>query len=164
VAERGRQATRFAAGELRTGDTGFLLDGELFVLGRMGDSLKVRGRTVYVERLEARVTAGTGLRRSRCAVVNATSSGHSGIALLVEAPDGDWVPQAADLLRRELAGDCHITIIAGQRGLIQRTSSGKLRRRHMWEQVRAGETAGTVVYQSEDGMAAIGPGSPEQVR
>jgi len=36
--------TTFTRDELRTGDAGFMLDGEVFVVGRIGDSLKVRGR------------------------------------------------------------------------------------------------------------------------
>jgi fatty-acyl-CoA synthase len=35
--------SRFAQGRLCTGDAGFLLDGELFVLGRMGDSTQGQG-------------------------------------------------------------------------------------------------------------------------
>jgi fatty-acyl-CoA synthase len=162
------QITRFVDGELRTGDAGFIFDGELFVLGRMGDSLKVRGRAVYMERLESRVTAAVGLRRSRCAVVNATTDGRDGIALLVEDSEGDWVPRAADLLHRELTSDCGITIIVGRRGLIKRTSSGKLRRRHMWEQIRAGTAAGTVVYRSDarepDDSAPVGAAAKNRVR
>ena len=50
VAERG---TRFVDGRLVSGDAGFVLDGELFVLGRLGDSLKLRGREVFAEELEA---------------------------------------------------------------------------------------------------------------
>ena len=54
----------FQQGRLCTGDAGFLLDGELFVLGRMGDSTKVRGRSLYaedVEDVEARLAAIPGV-------------------------------------------------------------------------------------------------------
>jgi acyl-CoA synthetase (AMP-forming)/AMP-acid ligase II len=42
---------------LRTGDLGFLRDGELFVTGRLKDVLVVRGRNHYPEDIEATVQA-----------------------------------------------------------------------------------------------------------
>ena len=38
-----------------------MLDGELYVLGRIGDSMKIRGRTVFVEDVEAQVNAAEGI-------------------------------------------------------------------------------------------------------
>jgi acyl-CoA synthetase (AMP-forming)/AMP-acid ligase II len=149
AADPGGRATRFDRGVLRTGDAGFIVNGELFVIGRMGDSLKIRGRTVFVETLESRLASYTGLRRGRYAVVNTTANGRSGVALLAEVPAGDWVPKAGDLLGRELSADCSVTIITGKSGLIKRTSSGKPRRRHMWELIRSGTTAGTIVYRND---------------
>jgi hypothetical protein len=67
-------STRFVDGSLHTGDAGFLHDGDLYVLGRMGDALKVgrlNGRSgVYVEDLDVKVAAACGLDRSRLAVVS----------------------------------------------------------------------------------------------
>src|SRR5690606_13127543 len=50
---------------LRTGDAGFLLDGELYVVGRIGDSLKVRGRKVHAEDLEAALVSVPGVPPGR---------------------------------------------------------------------------------------------------
>ncbi|GAB3935042.1 hypothetical protein GCM10027614_09130 [Micromonospora vulcania] len=44
--------TTLGGGVLRTADAGFLHDGQLHVLGRLGDSMKVRGRAVFAEDLE----------------------------------------------------------------------------------------------------------------
>lgn len=126
-------STRFAGGELRTGDAGFLHDGELFVLGRMGDSLKLRGRSVFVEDLETAVAAVDGLPRQRCAVVSMTGAGRAGVVLFAEAPPGDWTDQASDILRGCLDEDTEIQIVTGGPGLIKRTTSGKPCRREMWE-------------------------------
>jgi len=149
AADPGGRATRFDSGVLRTGDAGFIVNGELFVIGRMGDSLKIRGRTLFVETLESRLASQTGLRPGRYAVINTTANGRSGVALLAEVPAGDWVPKAGDLLGRELSADCGVTIITGKSGLIKRTSSGKPRRRHMWELIRSGTAAGTIVYRND---------------
>ncbi|GAA1957445.1 AMP-binding protein [Amycolatopsis minnesotensis] len=130
-AGRTGSSTSFAGGAVRTGDAGFLHRGALYVLGRMGESLKVRGRSVYVEDLESLVVAETGLSRSRCTVV---STG-TGVALFVEAPEGPWRADATRALRGALGPEAGIRVIAGGRGLIRRTTSGKPRRRHLWEQL-----------------------------
>jgi len=130
---RTASSTRFAGGVLYTGDAGFLRDGELYVLGRMGDSLKVRGRSVYVEDLEAAVRAATGLPWHKCAVVATAGSGRPGVVLFVESPPGDWVRLAREALIGELGPDTDVDVVTGRPGLILRTTSGKTRRRALWE-------------------------------
>jgi fatty-acyl-CoA synthase len=130
-------------GRLRTGDAGFTRDGDLYVLGRMGDSLKVRARSVYVEDLEARARAATGL--DRLAVVSVTDGGRPGVAVFAESRPGAWAGQVSEALRAELGPEPDIVVIAGPRGLIRRTSSGKPRRREMWRLWSAGELRGTRV-------------------
>lgn len=138
-------STSFADGTLYTGDAGVVLDGQLYVFGRMGDSLKIRGRSVYVEDLEAKVVAATGLNRWHCVVVGSMSDEGAGVVVLAEAKAGDWVTVAEDVLRRELGGDQPTTVIAGRAGTIQRTSSGKPRRRLMWQEFQSGELDDLVV-------------------
>ncbi|MFG2603309.1 AMP-binding protein [Streptomyces sp. NPDC048514] len=60
--------TRIAGGELRTGDAGFLADGQLFVHGRIGDGLKVRGQWVFAEDVE-QILGRAGLLPPRAVVV-----------------------------------------------------------------------------------------------
>jgi acyl-CoA synthetase (AMP-forming)/AMP-acid ligase II len=125
------------AEKLRTGDAGFRHDGELFVLGRMGDSLKVNGRAVYVEDLEAAVVEATGLPASRCVVVSAPETDRPGVALFVEGRRGGWERAAVAALRSRVGGDARLRIVLGGHGLIKRTTSGKPRRRELW--LRLGE-------------------------
>ena len=47
---------------LRTGDLGFISEGELFIIGRMKDLLIVRGRNHYPDDIEATVSAISGGR------------------------------------------------------------------------------------------------------
>lgn len=49
IASEITSATRFSGGRLHTGDAGFLSGADLFVLGRMGDSLRANGVTVHVK-------------------------------------------------------------------------------------------------------------------
>ncbi|MFI9724076.1 AMP-binding protein [Streptomyces sp. NPDC052396] len=138
-------ATRFAGGELRTGDAGFRHHGELFVLGRMGDSLKLRGRSVYVDDLDAKVAAAAGVAKDRVAVVAVNDRGRAGLAVFVESAPGPWTADVTEALRGELGPEPSLTLVAGRRGLLKRTSSGKPRRRHMWRLLREGAVKGATV-------------------
>lgn len=42
------------------------------------------------------------------------------------------------MLRAELGPEPVLTLVAGRRGLLKRTTSGKLRRRHMWQLLQEG--------------------------
>jgi fatty-acyl-CoA synthase len=156
------ESTRFVGRQLRTGDAGFLYGPDLFVLGRMGDSLKVNGANVYVEDLDVKVSAATGLERSRLAAVSAHRAGGSGVVLFVEArPEETWIEAAGDALRSRLGTDFPIRVIAGPRGLIKKTTSGKPRRRHMWQLLQADELPRTtVVIDSGHGWVTEGAHVP----
>ncbi|WP_019633265.1 AMP-binding protein [Actinomadura atramentaria] len=121
-----------------TGDAGFFHEGQLFVLGRMGDSIKVRGRSVYVEDLESKIAEVTGLGKGRIVVVGVPGAGTKGLALFAETGDAPWAADVRELLRRRVGEDVEVTLVVGS-GLIQRTSSGKPRRRYMWERLQSGK-------------------------
>jgi fatty-acyl-CoA synthase len=153
-------ATRFSRGTLYTGDAGFIYGSDLFVLGRMGDSLKANGVTVYVEELEMNVSAATGLERSRLAAVSTYGAGTGGLVMFAEAkPAGDWPEVACQVLRGRLGSDFPITLVAGPRGLIKKTTSGKPRRRHMWQLLQAGELPSTAVVLAAPGQV-LAPAEP----
>ncbi|QBS46300.1 AMP-binding protein [Nocardia sp. CS682] len=142
-------STRIIDGALYTGDAGFLHRGEVFVLGRMGSSLKVRGRSVFMEDIESRVAQETGITKGKLAAVAITEPGDQGIALFAEAKPGDWIAEARRIIRSELGPAQTALIVTGPRGIIRRTSSGKPRRRHMWEQLRGGSLTDAVVHEAE---------------
>lgn len=126
----------FSASGFRTGDAGFLLGADVFVLGRLGDSFKVRARSVFVEDLEALLSGVDGLRPGRYAVVAAPTR-EPGIAVLAEGTAGEWTQRAAGVLRRELGPAVDIKVLIGER-FIRKTSSGKLRRRLMCSELVEG--------------------------
>ena len=133
VGDANAGTTRFVDGAIRTGDAGFVVDDELYVIGRMGDSLKARGRTIYMEDLEARLASIPGVSAGRSAVVGAPDG--TAIAAFVEREGGEWEEQAAVMLRRVVGGDIAVEVVACERGTIPRTSSGKPRRRMLWQQM-----------------------------
>jgi len=131
-------STRFAGDRLYTGDAGFMLEGELYVLGRMGDAISTRGRTLYLEDLEARLSRVPGIPTGRCVVI----AGQRRVVALVEAQPGAWIRQARDILAKTCGPDVDVSIYCGDRGCIQRTSSGKTRRNAMWRDLLEGQLAG----------------------
>ncbi|GAA3580756.1 AMP-binding protein [Kribbella ginsengisoli] len=125
-------ATRLAGTQLRTGDAGFLYAGQLVVVGRTGDSLKVRGRHLFAEELEARLVAETGIPAGRIAVALGIAAGRETAVLVCEQPLTDDQQAAAEAILTRETGGADIRIETGPRGLVLRTSSGKARRRELW--------------------------------
>jgi fatty-acyl-CoA synthase len=149
-------STSLSNGVLRSGDAGFTLAGEVFVTGRIGDALKVRGRTLYAEDLESKLFAIDGVPKGRCVVIPGMAEGSESVAVIVEAPPGAWVQEVQRLLERETHA-ANVTILTGPRGTIQRTSSGKPRRRVLWRALVDGNLVLKLVADSSGDES--GPGS-----
>jgi acyl-CoA synthetase (AMP-forming)/AMP-acid ligase II len=132
--------TAFVDGELRTGDAGLLIDGELFVIGRLGDSVKVRGATVFAEDAEAALV-GAGLPPDRLAVVLGADEGRPVVLALLEGARPGWGDLAYRTTAR-LVPDARVVVLDVRRGTIVRTSSGKPRRRDLWTGYLAGDLTG----------------------
>lgn len=127
-----RTAQRFAGGRLRTGDLGFVLDGELYVLGRVDDMLSVGGRKVHASEIESEVDSLTHIRKGCAALVDAGSSAGAQLVLLVE-PMGkprDFRPIAekAAELAMDKAGVALSECVFLPRGTLPKTPSGKVQR------------------------------------
>jgi fatty-acyl-CoA synthase len=99
----------------------------------MGDSIKISARSVYMEDLDAKVAAQVGLHRGRVCVVGAVRHGRPEVTVFAEAEPGPWRADVIDFLRAELGPRPELRVVAGRPGLIKRTTSGKPRRRQMWE-------------------------------
>ena len=69
-------AQRFVEGELRTGDLGFVRDGELHVLGRSDDLLVLGGPNLYAQDVETALVKDSRLRAGACAVVDLPAGGY----------------------------------------------------------------------------------------
>ncbi len=126
-------ATRLAGDQLRTGDAGFLYADQLVVVGRSGDSLKVRGRHLFAEELEARLVAETGLPAGRIAVALGVAADRETAIVVCEQALTDEQRSAIEAVLGRETGGANIRIETGPRGLVLRTSSGKARRRELWQ-------------------------------
>jgi acyl-CoA synthetase (AMP-forming)/AMP-acid ligase II len=133
--------TRFGGSVLRTGDAGFMLDGELFVLGRLGDSIKVAGRHVYAESLEIRLAATLRISQHRCVVIASPGAATDELAIIIEGASQDAVDGVRAAIRPEVGTAVRATFYGAQPGTIIRTTSGKPQRREMWRQLASGTLA-----------------------
>ncbi|MBS2965022.1 AMP-binding protein [Actinocrinis puniceicyclus] len=134
--------TRLGDGVLRTGDAGFLRDGQLFVLGRLGDGLKVRGRMLFAESLEAELCE-RGVPERRATVLLGVRDGAPTAAVVFELPRPEWIGTTLDLLTERLE-DADLLAVLVPRGGLAVTSSGKPRRRVMWQALCAGTLEGRI--------------------
>lgn len=139
-------ATRFEDGVLHTGDAGFMTGGELYVVGRIGDSLQVRGRNVYVEELEAALAEEGLLARRRTAVLAGYLDDDPVVCVLTAAPSAEGV---AACLAPLVGPDVSVRVVRVRAAAIELTSSGKPRRRSMWRKLLAGEIDGPLLSSSE---------------
>lgn len=147
-------------GWLRTGDLGALVDGELFITGRIKDVLTVRGRNLYPHDLEEEARAA-----------HESLGGFVGAAFGVAAPDErivlvheirpkvpvDQLPVIASAIARRLSGAAGVpvrNILLVRRGTVRRTTSGKIQRSATRASLLAGEIS-PLYANLEPGVQAI---------
>ena len=125
---------------LRTGDLGFLKDGELFVTGRLKDLIIVDGRNYYPQDIELTVEQShPSLRPGCCAAFSVDVTGKERLVILAEVerryqPKRQQLPLTSEIVQaiRRVVGEHHElrvhTVSLLKPGAIPRTSSGKIQR------------------------------------
>ena len=112
----------------------------------MADALKVHGRWLSIEDIEAKALAPAAVARSRSVVFSGRLPEGDAVIALSESEPGEWVDAMAAVLRTEVPDSMSIRVLSAPWGTIMRTSSGKPRRRAMWEAHLAGALDAAVVY------------------
>jgi len=136
-------------GELRTGDLGCLLDGELFVAGRRKHVLIVRGRNYYSEAVEAVVEDVSGVRKGNAVAFGVYDDRRGSDALhlavetrLSDAPTREALQEAVSRAVCEEIGLTPVRVWLLPPNTIPKTSSGKKRRLKCKEMLLAGGAPG----------------------
>jgi hypothetical protein len=97
---------------------------------------------VFAESLEAQLMA-QGLPERRAAVLLGVRDGRPTGAVVLEVPRPGWTTIAERVLRESL-GDADLLLVTVPRGGLDVTTSGKPRRRVMWQALCAGTLAGAI--------------------
>ncbi|WP_161602535.1 aminotransferase class I/II-fold pyridoxal phosphate-dependent enzyme [Tautonia marina] len=132
----------------RTGDCGFLRNGELYVTGRLKDLIVVRGRNLYPQDIEQLVEYHIDfLGPNSCAAFSVEHDGEERLIVVAEGTrdmarwarsnaeghaERVWLERAIDDLRREVLDQFEVALarlIFVRPATFPRTSSGKLQRR-----------------------------------
>lgn len=129
---------------LRTGDLGFISDGELFVIGRIKDLLIVYGRNHSPDDLEATIQS---VAPGRCAAIAVADDGTEKLVAIIECKNRAAANQDPmdnfDVLKRKVSSaisNVHglgvADLVVVEPGSIPITTSGKVRRAACVERYR----------------------------
>ncbi|MFE9046538.1 fatty acyl-AMP ligase [Streptomyces sp. NPDC012421] len=141
------------AGYLRTGDLGTVRDGEIFVTGRLKETLILRGRNLYPQDIEHELRARHPGLGAVGAVFTVPLSEHpdgeedaeEGLVVVHEVagrPDEDALRTLAAGIRRTVVTEFGVrvtSVVLLRRGQVRRTTSGKIQRAEMRRLCLAGE-------------------------
>jgi len=125
----------FHNGWYLTGDLGYTVDGQVYVLGRKKDLLIVGGKNVYPQDLEALVSRVEGVHPGRVAVFGVPNpqagTEDAGLVAEVDVEDVDAQNAIRANIRKAIASGSdvavrHIWLV--RRGWLIKTSSGKVAR------------------------------------
>ncbi|EGL16753.1 MULTISPECIES: non-ribosomal peptide synthetase [unclassified Paenibacillus] len=145
-------------GWLNTGDLGFLLEGRLYVTGRMKDVIFVNGQNVYPHDLEALISGlkGAEIGKTAIAAVQDATTKRDAIAVFIQhrGKAGGFVPLIAEV-KKLLNGSAGLDVafvVPVRR--IPKTTSGKIQRYVLAEALREGEFAEVLAELTELEAAA----------
>lgn len=128
---------------VRTGDLGFVDEGELFITGRIKDVLVIGGENYFPQDAEAVALDSHPAFAQQRAAAWPLGEDDRGVAVVVETTVREPAELAAAVRAAGIAVarvlPAGVSVYAVPRNKIPRTTSGKIRRRTCAEQVRTGQ-------------------------
>ena len=119
---------------LRTGDLGFIRDGELFITGRLKDLIIIRGRNHYPQDIEQTMQqCHTSLKPNGGAAFSVDINGEERLVVVqeIETRCKTKAPAIIEAIREVIAEEFEIqpnAVLLIKSGTLPKTSSGKVRR------------------------------------
>ncbi|KQW62854.1 MULTISPECIES: AMP-binding protein [unclassified Ensifer] len=133
---------KFVDGWYKTGDLGFIHDGELYIAGRMDDLIIVRGKNIYAHDVEAAVTLTGKVKPGRCVTFGVEDDRNGSQSLVVAAETANASPLEVtrainDIVSSEF-GISPSDIVVLEENTLVKTTSGKISRSENAARYRAG--------------------------
>ncbi len=133
-------AKSYRDGWLRTGDLGFIHNGEAYVTGRLKDLIILNGRNIHPQSIEWIVGEIDGVRNGNVVAFSRPSDSSEELVIAFETRNREpeeMVQEIKARVQKEL-GVTAADIVALDSGTLPKTSSGKLQRRKTQSQYLAG--------------------------
>ncbi|PXX54891.1 acyl-CoA synthetase (AMP-forming)/AMP-acid ligase II [Nocardia tenerifensis] len=133
----------FRDGELLTSDLGFVVEDNLYLVGRSDDMINIAGRKVYARGVEEAIEQVEGVRRGCSTLVDRTIGDRAALTLLLEL-DADTTghreiaDQAASAAMSKAAVAVDECLFLA-RGALPKTPSGKIQRYRCRQLLEGGE-------------------------
>ncbi len=127
-------AASFKDGWLHTGDLGYMLDGEVYVTGRMKDLIIINGRNIHPQAIEWAAADVDSVRKGNVIAFSVPGENSEELVVTLETKaEGEEAHEAireavAHAVRKEI-GSPPADIVCLAPGSLPKTSSGKLQRR-----------------------------------
>jgi fatty-acyl-CoA synthase len=144
--EPGLTAATFAGGWLKTGDLGYLADGEVYVCGRSKELIIVNGRNYYPQDLEWEASQVEGVRKGNVIAFGTRKpfNDRERVVVVFECPLAEGAVRdalKADVQKavRQGTGLSIDDVVAVELGVLPKTSSGKLKRAETRELYERGQ-------------------------
>jgi len=130
---------------LRTGDLGYVLNGEVYVTGRLKDLIILNGKNIHPQSVEWVAAEVEGVRKGNVVAFSVPGADAEEIVLVLESDAADMtaVVDAVKLhVQRELSLAV-AAVVCVAKGTLPKTSSGKVQRRKTRQQYLDGEIGRT---------------------
>ena len=122
---------------LRTGDLGFIKDGELFVIGRLKEIILIRGRNNYPQDIELTVQNSHPALRPSCGAAFTVENKGEEKLVVVQEVERTWlrkvdIDEVKRAIRKAVVQEYDLQVYAIaliRTGSLPKTSSGKIQRR-----------------------------------
>ncbi len=133
-------AEAFKGGWLHTGDLGYVLDGEVYVTGRIKDLVILNGRNIHPQSIEWVAAQVEGVRKGNVVAFSRPGAASEELVVVCESRDArtdeartEMARQVKSAIQKELSITAADIVIVEQ-GMLPKTSSGKLQRRKTRQQ------------------------------
>ena len=148
-------------GFCRTGDLGFMHDGELYVTGRIKDVVILRGRNLFPQDIEATVRETVGAGAGQCAAFSVDAVRGEALAIIAELPrrrDQSGLEELIRAIRRSVIEVHEVDprhVLLTRQATVPLTSSGKVQRSRCRELFDAGQIKTKHRYERASGSAQV---------